>query len=131
MNNYCSFVFPNSPPLIYIQGANRNEGYKGTIRVTRTDMAENYITKPSHWPIPIKEAHVDFEEAQVKDRFYTKLLTKETQTSHQWNDTLAIFRCPQLNPTATIEAQMIERMMVSESLDSKGKRLEGSKAAYK
>ncbi|GKC07907.1 putative ribonuclease H-like domain-containing protein [Tanacetum coccineum] len=40
---------------------------------------KNYITKPSHWPIPIKEAHVDFEEAQVKDRFYTKLLTKETQ----------------------------------------------------
>ncbi|GJY93682.1 putative reverse transcriptase domain-containing protein [Tanacetum coccineum] len=36
-----------------------------TIRVTRTDMAENYITKPSHWPIPIKEAHVDFEEAQL------------------------------------------------------------------
>ncbi|GJR59096.1 hypothetical protein Tco_1501258 [Tanacetum coccineum] len=73
--------------------------------------ASNYITKPSHWPIPIKEAHVDFEEAQWNVGFCTKILTKEAQTSHQWNDTLAILRCPQLDQTATNEAQMIGEMI--------------------
>ncbi|GJZ88904.1 hypothetical protein Tco_0660686 [Tanacetum coccineum] len=82
-----------------------------TIRLTRTDMAENYITKPSHWPIPIKEAHVDFEEAQWNVGFCTKILTKEAQTSHQWNDTLAILRCPLLDQTATNDAQMIGEMI--------------------
>ncbi|GJR86470.1 hypothetical protein Tco_0210481 [Tanacetum coccineum] len=72
---------------------------------------KNYITKPSHWPIPIKEAHVDFEEAQWNVGFCTKILTKEAQTSHQWNDTLAILRCPQLDQTATNEAQMIGEMI--------------------
>ncbi|GKA61616.1 hypothetical protein Tco_0761135 [Tanacetum coccineum] len=72
---------------------------------------KNYITKPSHWPIPIKEAHVDFKEAQGNVGFCTKTLTKEAQMSHQENDTLAILRCPQFDQTATIEAQMIEEMI--------------------
>ncbi|GKG19926.1 hypothetical protein Tco_0377025 [Tanacetum coccineum] len=38
-------------------------------------------------------------------------LTKEAQTSHQWNDTLAILRCPQLDQTATIDAWMVEEMI--------------------
>ncbi|GKA01064.1 hypothetical protein Tco_0673729, partial [Tanacetum coccineum] len=72
---------------------------------------ENYITKPSHWPIPIKEGHVAMEKAQWNVGFCAKTLTKEAQTSHQWNDTLAIFRCPQFDQTATIDAWMIEEMI--------------------
>ncbi|GKB43364.1 putative reverse transcriptase domain-containing protein, partial [Tanacetum coccineum] len=49
-------------------------------------------------------------KAQIYVGFCTKTLTKEAQTSHQWNDTLAIFRCPQLDQTATIDAWMIEEM---------------------
>ncbi|GJV01022.1 putative ribonuclease H-like domain-containing protein [Tanacetum coccineum] len=51
------------------------------------------------------------EKAQWNVGFCTKTFTKEAQTSHQWNDTLAIFRCPQLDQTATNEAHMIEEMI--------------------
>ncbi|GJT29562.1 reverse transcriptase domain-containing protein [Tanacetum coccineum] len=50
-------------------------------------------------------------KAQIYVGFCAKTLTKEAQTSHQWNDTLAILRCPQLDQTATNEAQMIEEMI--------------------
>ncbi|GKB95666.1 hypothetical protein Tco_0981803, partial [Tanacetum coccineum] len=39
--------------------------------------------------------------------FCAKALIKEAQCHPKENDMLAIFRCPQINPTATIEAQMI------------------------
>ncbi|GJZ89398.1 hypothetical protein Tco_0661180 [Tanacetum coccineum] len=50
-------------------------------------------------------------KAQIYVGFCAKTLTKEAQTSHQWNDTLAILRCPQLDQTATNEAQMIGEMI--------------------
>ncbi|GJS97301.1 hypothetical protein Tco_0804269 [Tanacetum coccineum] len=50
-------------------------------------------------------------KAQIHMGFCTKSLTKEAQTSHQGNDTLAIPRCPQLDLTDTIDALMIEEMI--------------------
>ncbi|GKC13423.1 reverse transcriptase domain-containing protein, partial [Tanacetum coccineum] len=50
-------------------------------------------------------------KAQWNVGFCAKTLTKEAQCLPKENDTLAIFRCPQLDQTATIEAQMIEEMI--------------------
>ncbi|GKA43148.1 hypothetical protein Tco_0735872 [Tanacetum coccineum] len=57
-----------------------------------------------------RRATSTMKEAQINVGFCTKILTKEAQTSHQWNDTLAILRCPLLDQTVTNEAQMIEEM---------------------
>ncbi|GJT66930.1 hypothetical protein Tco_1018410 [Tanacetum coccineum] len=62
-------------------------------------------------PIPKEECHVVERKAQVKKKIALVFLTKEAQTSHQGNDMLAILRCPQIDQTATIEAQMIEEMI--------------------
>ncbi|GKD64662.1 hypothetical protein Tco_1306770, partial [Tanacetum coccineum] len=51
------------------------------------------------------------EKAQCNVGFYAKTLTKEAQCLPKENDTLAILRCPQLDLTATIDAQMIEVMI--------------------
>ncbi|GKD78738.1 hypothetical protein Tco_1341359 [Tanacetum coccineum] len=50
-------------------------------------------------------------KAQWNVGFCAKTLSKEAQCHPKENDMLAIFRCPQINPTATIEAQMIEEMI--------------------
>ncbi|GKD65199.1 hypothetical protein Tco_1307307 [Tanacetum coccineum] len=49
------------------------------------------------------------EKAQIHMGFYAKTLTKEAQWHPKGNDTLAIFRCPHNDQTATIEAPMIRR----------------------
>ncbi|GJX16250.1 hypothetical protein Tco_0217082 [Tanacetum coccineum] len=68
------------------------------------------ITSPNP-PIgqsPSKKATSTMVKAQINVGFCTKILTKEAQTSHQWNDTLAILRCPQSDLTAQNLAPMID-----------------------
>ncbi|GJX57916.1 hypothetical protein Tco_0289306 [Tanacetum coccineum] len=62
-------------------------------------------------PIPKEECHVVERKARVKKKIALVFLTKEAQMSHQGNDMLAILRCPQIDQTAIIEAQMIEEMI--------------------
>ncbi|GKB89446.1 hypothetical protein Tco_0961718 [Tanacetum coccineum] len=95
------------------------KNHKKTVKIeqTQTRESEEFKKKPkiqSRSPksqASVKSSHVAMEKAQWNVGFCTKLLTKEAQTSHQWNDTLAIFRCLQLDQTATNEAQMIEEMI--------------------
>ncbi|GKA14164.1 hypothetical protein Tco_0693810 [Tanacetum coccineum] len=56
-------------------------------------------------------AHAAMKEAQIHMGFCTKSLTKEAQCHNQRNASLAILRYPQINPMATIDAQMIEEMI--------------------
>ncbi|GJY23042.1 hypothetical protein Tco_0396700 [Tanacetum coccineum] len=46
-----------------------------------------------------------------RTRHSKEAVTKEAQMHPKENDTLAILRCPQLDQTATIDAQMIEEMI--------------------
>ncbi|GKE27344.1 hypothetical protein Tco_1442728 [Tanacetum coccineum] len=61
-------------------------------------------------PLSIK-GHVNNGESTKKRGFCTKSLTKEAQMHPKENDTLAIPRCPQLDLTDTIDAQIIEEMI--------------------
>ncbi|GJX77916.1 hypothetical protein Tco_0324727 [Tanacetum coccineum] len=62
-------------------------------------------------PIPKEECHVVERKAQVKKKIALVSLTKEAQAVTSRNDRLAILKCPQIDQTATIEAQMIEEMI--------------------
>ncbi|GJY67479.1 hypothetical protein Tco_0469717 [Tanacetum coccineum] len=83
---------------------------KSSLNQIQAKMGE--ISQINALSIPLSSlCHVAMEKAQWNVGFYAKTLTKEAQTSHQWNDTLAIFRCPQLDQTAIIDAWMIEEMI--------------------
>ncbi|GJU73966.1 hypothetical protein Tco_1265371 [Tanacetum coccineum] len=73
------------------------------------------------------------KEAQWNVGFYAKTLTKEAQTSHQGNDTLAILRYTQFDPTATTDDQMIEEIIGQDLKDWRAKQegLEASAWHYK
>ncbi|GKB64145.1 retrovirus-related pol polyprotein from transposon TNT 1-94 [Tanacetum coccineum] len=55
-----------------------------------------------------RRATSTMKEAQNYVGFCVETLTKEAQTSHQWDDTLAILRCPQSDLTAQDLAPMID-----------------------
>ncbi|GJY00690.1 hypothetical protein Tco_0358842 [Tanacetum coccineum] len=80
---------------------------------SRTDEAgEKKCQSPSGFGlIPKEECHVVERKAQVKKKIALVSLTKEAQAVTSRNDRLAILRCPQIDQTATIEAQMIEEMI--------------------
>ncbi|GJU04599.1 hypothetical protein Tco_1121029 [Tanacetum coccineum] len=80
--------------------------------VSKYHSAEKKCQSPSGFgPIPKEECHVVERKAQVKKKIALVFLTKEAQAVTSRNDRLAILRCPQIDQTATIEAQMIEEMI--------------------
>ncbi|GJX29487.1 hypothetical protein Tco_0237566 [Tanacetum coccineum] len=85
------------------------EGTKDNLGV-QVHIGSEKCHSPSLIGLLSRRATSTMKEAQINVGFCTKILTKEAQTSHQWNDTLAILRCPLLDQTVTNEAQMIEEM---------------------
>ncbi|GJS81902.1 ribonuclease H-like domain-containing protein [Tanacetum coccineum] len=73
--------------------------------------AEARKAKPQSKSAKKNQSHVINGESTRDVGFCAKSLTKEAQCLPKENDMLAIFRCPQINPTATIEAQMIKEMI--------------------
>ncbi|GKA54995.1 hypothetical protein Tco_0753944 [Tanacetum coccineum] len=89
------------------------------------------------WVFPRDSLAQDQAQATVKAQIYVGFvlnsLTKLAQMSHQGNDTLAILRYTQFDPTATIDDQMIEEMIGQDLKDWRARQegLEASAWHYK
>ncbi|GJU57016.1 hypothetical protein Tco_1234782 [Tanacetum coccineum] len=103
---------PESYHPVKNKGVSQIKGLDGQLRRSLRDKARVKSVFPRDSLAQVQaKATSTMVKAHIYVGFCTKTLTKEAQTSHQWNDTLAILRCPQLDQTATNEAQMIEEMI--------------------
>ncbi|GKE52993.1 hypothetical protein Tco_1488149, partial [Tanacetum coccineum] len=105
-------VHPSFPklPRYQIRGQIQIKGCVGQFKEAQAQMQGQISLIKGILILLSRRATSTMKEAQINVGFCTKILTKEAQTSHQWNDTLAILRCPLLDQTVTNEAQMIEEM---------------------
>ncbi|GJV15952.1 hypothetical protein Tco_1361275 [Tanacetum coccineum] len=103
-------VFPTFAKIEFIRPKQQDKLVRKPVKYA--EMYSKKCHSPSLiGPIPKEECHVVERKAQVKKKIALVSLTKETQMHQKENDRLAILRCPQIDQTATIEAQMIEEMI--------------------